>query len=145
MKSDKNVTTTPAAAEIIDRGRGPEIKGTRITVYDVLDYVLPCWSPERIATMFKLTVPQVEAAIEYILEHKLEVLTDYVKILERCARGNPPEIQAKIDKNHAEFQELLKEVREIEHRAEGDVRNLIRQFRARIAKEHADARNHGGQ
>ena len=24
--------------EIHDRGRGPEIKGTRITVYDVMDY-----------------------------------------------------------------------------------------------------------
>lgn len=144
MKSDENVTTIPPEAEIINRGRGPEIKGTRITVYDILDYILPCWSPERIATMFKLSVPQVEAAIEYIREHKLEVLTNYVEILERCARGNAPEIQAKIDANHAQFQELLKEVREVEERAEGDVRNLIRQFRARIAKEHADARNHGG-
>jgi uncharacterized protein (DUF433 family) len=25
-------------AKIIDRGRGPEIAGTRITVYDVLDF-----------------------------------------------------------------------------------------------------------
>ena len=25
-------------AKIIDRGRGPELAGTRITVYDVLDY-----------------------------------------------------------------------------------------------------------
>ena len=25
-------------AKIIDRGRGPELEGTRITVYDVLDY-----------------------------------------------------------------------------------------------------------
>jgi len=28
------------AADIIDRGRGPEIAGTRITVYDILDYYL---------------------------------------------------------------------------------------------------------
>jgi uncharacterized protein (DUF433 family) len=26
-------------AKIIDRGRGPEIEGTRITVYDVMDYL----------------------------------------------------------------------------------------------------------
>jgi uncharacterized protein (DUF433 family) len=25
-------------AKIINRGRGPEIAGTRITVYDILDY-----------------------------------------------------------------------------------------------------------
>jgi len=27
------------SAKIIDRGRGPEIEGTRITVYDVMDYL----------------------------------------------------------------------------------------------------------
>jgi hypothetical protein len=26
-------------AKIIDRNRGPEIEGTRITVYDVMDYL----------------------------------------------------------------------------------------------------------
>ena len=26
-------------AKIIDRGRGPEVAGTRITVYDVLEYL----------------------------------------------------------------------------------------------------------
>ena len=33
-------------AKIIDRGRGPEIEGTRITVYDVMDYL-----PEADATI----------------------------------------------------------------------------------------------
>jgi hypothetical protein len=32
-------------ARIIDRGRGPEIEGTRITVYDVMDYWRRCESP----------------------------------------------------------------------------------------------------
>jgi uncharacterized protein (DUF433 family) len=82
------------AHELIhDRGRGPEIKGTRITVYDILDYALECWPPERIAALFDLQTNQVEAAIEYIGEHKIELLTEYVKILERCQRGNPPELQ----------------------------------------------------
>ena len=31
------------SAQIIDRGRGPEIAGTRITVYDVLDYFQEGW------------------------------------------------------------------------------------------------------
>ena len=31
------------SAKIINRGRGPEIEGTRITVYDVLDYARQGW------------------------------------------------------------------------------------------------------
>jgi uncharacterized protein (DUF433 family) len=34
---------------IHDRGRGPEIEGTRITVYDVMDYYLDGWPAARIA------------------------------------------------------------------------------------------------
>ena len=34
---------------IIDRGRGPEIRGTRITVYDVLDYWKDGWRYDQIA------------------------------------------------------------------------------------------------
>src|SRR5437879_7626482 len=85
MKSDKSDTPALLAAEIINRGRGPEIKGTRITVYDVLDYVLEGWSSGRIATCFNIGSRQVDAAIHYIREHTIEVLTEYVKILERCA------------------------------------------------------------
>ena len=29
----------PREAKIIERGRGPEISGTRITVFDVMDYL----------------------------------------------------------------------------------------------------------
>ena len=36
-------------AKIIDRGRGPEIAGTRITVYDVLDYHKSEWHRDMIA------------------------------------------------------------------------------------------------
>ena len=33
-------------AKIIDRGRGPEIAGTRITVYTILEYVQEDWRAE---------------------------------------------------------------------------------------------------
>ena len=36
-------TLKPAEAKIIDRGRGPEIAGTRITVFDVMDYLENGW------------------------------------------------------------------------------------------------------
>ena len=50
-------------AAIIDRGRGAEIAGSRITVYDVLDYAREDWTPESIADLFKLEVEQIHAAL----------------------------------------------------------------------------------
>ncbi len=144
MKSDKSVTTTPPVAEIINRGRGPEIKGTRITVYDVLDYVLDCWPQKRIAAWFNITVPQVKAAVDYIREHTIEVLTNYVKILERAERGNPPEVQARLDATHRKMMELKEQIHKINAQKEADVRKLIREFRANITESN-HAGNHGGQ
>ncbi len=83
--------------KIINRGRGPEIEGTRITVYDVLDYHLDGWHRDMIADNFDLGSDEVEAAIRYIDEHREEVMAAYQKMLERDARGNPPELQAKLD------------------------------------------------
>ncbi|HEY7155249.1 MAG TPA: DUF433 domain-containing protein, partial [Gemmataceae bacterium] len=118
---------------IHDRGRGPEIKGTRITVYSILDYLLEAWSAERIAAWFRLTVPQVEAAIEYMRDHTLEVMRNYVKILERAERGNPPEVQAILDANHEKFLQAVAKIRQIEE-TDPEVRKqkvaaLIEEFR----------------
>jgi uncharacterized protein (DUF433 family) len=98
-------------ADIIDRGRGPEIAGTRITVFDILDYHLDGDHHTIIALELDLSSRQVLAAIKYIDEHKEEVMAEYQKILERCARGNPPELQAKLDATHAKYQAIFAERR----------------------------------
>ncbi len=107
-------------AKIIDRGRGPEIAGSRITVYDVLDYLQENWPTKQIAGLFHLTTAQVEAAMRYIEEHQEEVMAEYRRILERCARGNPPELQAKLDAGHERF---LAMVRERQQAKSGDNRD----------------------
>jgi uncharacterized protein (DUF433 family) len=94
-------------AGIIDRGRGPEIAGTRITVYDVLEYWQDDWHPTAIAALFNLTSDQVRAATRYIEEHKEEVLTKQRKIRERMDRGNPPEVEAKRQASRAKLQSML--------------------------------------
>ena len=94
------------SARIINRGRGPEIEGTRITVYDILDYHKDGWHHTAIAGTLRISSAEVLAAIQYFEEHKEEVEGNYQKILERCARGNPPEIQAKLDAIHAKYQVL---------------------------------------
>ncbi len=96
----------PTTAAIIDRGRGPEIAGTRITVYDILAYSLEGWHHTAIAAHFRLSSDEVLVALHYIEEHKDEVMTDYQVILDRFARGNPPKVQAKLDAIHAKYQVL---------------------------------------
>ncbi len=91
---------------IIDRGRGPEIAGTRITVYDILDYQQMGWHHTAIAGTLRLSSAQVLAALKYIEDHKEAVMEEYQKILARCACGNPPEVQAKLDAVEAKYRVL---------------------------------------
>jgi uncharacterized protein (DUF433 family) len=112
-------------AKIIDRGRGPEVAGSRITVFDVLDYLKAGWDSVQIALFFRLSTRQVDAAVRYIEEHKDEVMAEYQKILERCARGNPPELQAKLDDGHERFLAMVRErqlAKTQENRDAGDSR-----------------------
>jgi uncharacterized protein (DUF433 family) len=107
-------------AKIIDRGRGPEIAGTRITVYDVLDYHKSEWHRDMIADTLELSSQEVEVAIRYIEEHRDEVMADYEEMLARDARGNPPELQAKQDAGHERFLAMVREHREAKNREARD-------------------------
>lgn len=78
---------------IADMGRGPQIVGTGITVYDVLDHSLHGWDAVSIACEFGISSPQVEAAIAYVHTHP-EVEAEYAEILERRRKGNCPEVRA---------------------------------------------------
>lgn len=71
------------ATKIINHGRGPEIEGTRITVYDVLDYRKHGWHCDRIAALFRLSSEDVQAVFDYIDTHTQEVMEGYRKILDR--------------------------------------------------------------
>src|SRR5438876_239929 len=103
------VTSMLKPARIINRGRGPEIEGTRITVYDIWDYAKENWHRDAIAVWFRLSSAQVAAALDYIEQHKDEILAGYERILERERRGNPPELQAKLDAIHKECEALRAE------------------------------------
>jgi uncharacterized protein (DUF433 family) len=111
--------------KIIDRGRGPEIAGTRITVYDVLDYFTTGWHRDMIADTLDLSSREVEVAIRYIEEHRDEVMAEYEEMLACDARGNPPELQAKLDAGHERFLAMVRErqlAKTQENRDAGDSR-----------------------
>jgi uncharacterized protein (DUF433 family) len=76
-----------------DRDRGHEIIGTRITVYNLLPYFLdPAVTEADICRSYGLTAEQVAAARAYVLNNPERVLAQHLKIEERIAAGNPPEV-----------------------------------------------------
>jgi uncharacterized protein (DUF433 family) len=113
---------------IINRGRGPEIAGSRITVYDVLAETRAGATPEELAGWYQLDVEQIHLALRYIEEHKEEVEHGWAAIKARHARGNPPEIEAKIAANRPK---VLAKIEELRRRAR--------------AKESGDAGLSGGR
>ena len=72
-------------------GRGPEIEGTRITVYNIMDYVVNDSPPSELAEAFNLTADEVQAALDYIAANRAEVDAEYAKILERSRNARNPE------------------------------------------------------
>lgn len=55
--------------------RGLTIKGTRITIYDVMDYVKAQYTPKFIQGLFGLTEEQIKVALDYIKANPKEVET----------------------------------------------------------------------
>lgn len=70
---------TPA---IIRTERGLTIKGTRITLYDVMEYLKADYPIWLIQERLSLTEEQLTSALIYIQEHQTEVEAEYQTVLE---------------------------------------------------------------
>jgi uncharacterized protein (DUF433 family) len=70
------------ANELIhDRGRGPEIAGTRITVSNLLpDFLEPAKTEADICRIYELTPDQVSAARAYVLISAETILAKHLEI-----------------------------------------------------------------
>lgn len=93
-----------ASNVIHDRGRGPEIVGTRITVYNLLDSFLdPSVTEEEICRVYELSAEQVAAARAYVLNNPDTVLAEHLRIEEKMAAGNPPEVRQQAERAKSTF------------------------------------------
>jgi uncharacterized protein (DUF433 family) len=81
---------------VIDRGDGPKIEGTRITVYAVLDYLRAGRTRNWIAAMLNVSSEQVQAAMDYFRDHNIQVHTDYERIMSRIQQGHSDEAEARL-------------------------------------------------
>lgn len=64
--------------------RGLSIVGTRITLYDVMDYIHADWPPKLIQDWLNLTSEQIAGVMDYINQHREEVEAEYQQVLERA-------------------------------------------------------------
>lgn len=120
-QSELESVSSPACELIHDRGRGPEIVGTRTTVYNLLPYFLDAAATENsIAAIYDLTHEQVAAARAYALNNAEAVLKRHAEIEARIAAGNPPDVVAKLKRGHGRFLQFKEYVA---RRAEAEARD----------------------
>ncbi len=92
---------------IHDRGRGPEIVGTRITVYTLLpDFLDPEITEADICGRYDLAPKEVAAARSFVIENMEVVLSNYLKIDERITGENPPEFVEKMRTTRVKIKEF---------------------------------------
>jgi uncharacterized protein (DUF433 family) len=77
------MTSSDASPPTIERRSdlGLAISGTRITLYDVLDYLHDDWPPHLIRDWLSLTDEQLRVALDYITTHRDEVEEEYRQVL----------------------------------------------------------------
>ncbi|HEY9647366.1 MAG TPA: DUF433 domain-containing protein [Chroococcidiopsis sp.] len=75
---------SPNQPAIIRTERGLTIAGTRITLYDVMDYVTAQYPPQFIRSLFDLTEDQINAALSYIEVNRPEVDAEYQLVLKQA-------------------------------------------------------------
>lgn len=80
---------------IVDRGRGPQLSTSRITVQDLVPYFQLKYSyAEILEIMPTLSVAEIQAVERYVEEHYDEVMEEDRQIRERSAtRRNPPHVE----------------------------------------------------
>ncbi len=107
---------------IRDRGRGPEIVGTRITVYNLLpNFLDPAATEAYICQLYDLTPEQVAAARAYVLKHADTVLVRHLEIEVKIDLGNPPEVIERAKRTHADFVRFKNWLAEREHTSAKDI------------------------
>ncbi|MBD2503737.1 DUF433 domain-containing protein [Anabaena azotica] len=69
---------------IIRTERGLTIAGTRITLYQLMDYIHQGYTPDLIRNYFYITNEQFREAMSYIETHRAEVEAEYQSVLQQA-------------------------------------------------------------
>ncbi|MGL5059532.1 MAG: DUF433 domain-containing protein [Microcoleus sp.] len=77
-------STSNEQAAIVRTERGLSIAGTRITIYDIMDYVTAQYPPKFIRGLFDLTESQINVALAYIEANRADVEAEYQIVLKEA-------------------------------------------------------------
>ena len=72
---------TNTEATVVRTERGLTIAGTRITLYNIMDYVTAGYPAEYIQHLYNLTDAQIADVLAYIADHRTEVEAEYQQVL----------------------------------------------------------------
>ena len=64
--------------------RGLSIQGTRVTLYDVMDYLTGDWPPALIQQWLRLSDEQMGDVMQYITAHRDEVEAEYQLVVQQA-------------------------------------------------------------
>ncbi len=73
-----------AQTAVVRTSRGLVIAGTRITLYDILDYLAANWPPDLIRDWFDLSDRQIADVMDYIEKNRVQVEAEYRLILQEA-------------------------------------------------------------
>jgi uncharacterized protein (DUF433 family) len=101
----------PTLIQIIDRGRGPQLSTSRVTVQDVVPMLQRnCTAEEIMAAIPALTLEEVQVIQQYVRDHYDEVMEQDRCIRERADnRIVPPEILKVREEGHAKRLALMEQ------------------------------------
>lgn len=90
-----------AQITIVDKGRGPQLSTSRITVQDLVPYFqLNYRYDEILEIMPTLSIAEIQAVERYVVEHREEVMEEDRRIRDRNAmRRNPPHVEELLHKS----------------------------------------------
>jgi len=97
---------------VVRTSRGLSIAGTRITLYQIMDYIKANEPAEVIRDHFRLTIRQTAAVMEYIRTHYDEVDAEYREMLAKAEEIR----QYWSERNKNRFAEIASLPRKPEHK-----------------------------
>jgi uncharacterized protein (DUF433 family) len=77
-----STVTNTAHPTVVRTTKGLSIAGTRLTIYDIMDYITQNWSSGRIQHWFRLSDKQINDIMEYLDQNRFDVETEYRQVLE---------------------------------------------------------------
>ncbi len=107
---------------VVRTERGLTIAGTRITLYQIMDFLKADCSMEEILTCFRLTIRQMTDVLKYIETHRSEVESEYQQVLDLADENR----RYWEERNRERFERIAKTTEHTE------LRNKLQIWKARL-------------